>query len=101
MYSSVISPFYLGHNGIPIDQMPLVSKFLAGNVRIRPKRVTLPGWSLQPVLNTLCEGPWESLEAVDLELLTIKTVFLLAITSARRVSELSFRFRSKVQVGFS
>ena len=68
--------------------MPLISKFLAGATRIRPMPVTLPGWSLLPVLKALCEGPWEPLETVDLKFITLKTVFLLAITSAHRVSEL-------------
>ena len=88
VYASAISAFHFGVHGIPVGQLPAVSRFLAGSARIRPPPVTLPGWSLQPVLQALCTGPWEPLETVDLKFLTLKTVFLLAVTSARRVSEL-------------
>ncbi|XP_063803798.1 DC-STAMP domain-containing protein 2 [Pseudophryne corroboree] len=40
------------------------------------------------VLNALQESPFEPLESVDLKCLTLKVAFLLAIASARRVSDL-------------
>ena len=88
VYASAISAFHFGLNGFPVGQLPAVSRFLAGAARLRPMPVHLPGWSLQPVLQALCTGSWEPIESVDMKFLTLKTVFLLAITSARRVSEL-------------
>lgn len=52
------------------------------------KPSTVPSWDLRIVLEAVSESPFEPLPEVGLEFLTIKTVFLLAITSARRVSEL-------------
>jgi hypothetical protein len=48
----------------------------------------LPTWRLELVLAALNKGPFEPLNVADLKHLTWKAVFLVAITSARRVSEL-------------
>ena len=50
-----------------------------------PKR--LPAWDLFLVLASLREPPYEPLFFADLESLTHKTVFLLALASGRRASE--------------
>ena len=88
MYSSAISAFHLGFNGIKTGSHPLISDFLSGARHIRPPPVVLPQWSLHPVLMALTEHPWEPLHLCDLKMLTLKTAFLVAIASARRVSEL-------------
>ena len=48
-----------------------------------------PQRSLTIVLQQLTKAPFEPLAFVDLRLLTFKTAFLVAITSARRASELA------------
>ncbi|XP_056090764.1 polyunsaturated fatty acid 5-lipoxygenase-like [Rhinichthys klamathensis goyatoka] len=45
-------------------------------------------WDLQMVLNSLRLPPYEPLEQADIKSLSMKTAFLLAITSTRRVGEL-------------
>ena len=44
-----------------------------------------PPWDLELVLEALQRDPFESLESVSLKWLSLKIVFLLAVTSARRV----------------
>ncbi|KAK7907217.1 hypothetical protein WMY93_015829 [Mugilogobius chulae] len=48
----------------------------------------VPLWDLSVVLDALCHHPFEPLEAVALKYVALKTVLLLALTSAKRVSEL-------------
>ena len=51
-------------------------------------RVVVPPWDLEVVLNALKRFPFHPLEKIDLKHLTLKTVFLVAITSARRAAEI-------------
>ena len=54
-----------------------------------PKRETTPHkWNLTLVLETLIREPYEPLEEASLKFLTHKCIFLLALASAKRVSEL-------------
>ena len=53
-----------------------------------PRRNLVPSWDLAIVLAALREYPYEPLEDAPLQHLTLKAIFLLAITSVRRVSEL-------------
>lgn len=48
----------------------------------------LPNWDLPSVLWRLCEHPFEPLADVELKFLTWKTIFVVALVSASRVSEL-------------
>ena len=88
VHASAISAFHSGISGLPIGKLPIISRFLAGAAKTRPRPVVLPTWSLQPILECLTKPPWEPIHQLSLKELTLKTVFLLAITSARRVSEL-------------
>ena len=54
-----------------------------------PIKPPLPQWSLQLVLHTLMRPPFEPMATCDVRLLSFKTLFLVAITSARRASELA------------
>ncbi|XP_068091948.1 uncharacterized protein [Hyperolius riggenbachi] len=68
---------------------PLVIRFMKSVERSRPiVKKSCPRWDLSLVLNVLMEEPFEPLEEISLRNLTIKTIFLVAITSAKRVSEL-------------
>ena len=51
-----------------------------------PRR--LPSWDLFLVLASLREAPYEPLVRADLKSLTFKTVFLIALASGRRASEI-------------
>lgn len=63
--------------------------FLKGAVRLNPPaQVMHTQWDLQMVLNSLRSAPYEPLEQADIKSLSMKTAFLLAITSTRRVGEL-------------
>ena len=48
----------------------------------------LPKWDLSLVLDSLLKAPYEPIAKASLRDLTLKTVFLLALASAKRVSEL-------------
>jgi hypothetical protein len=53
-----------------------------------PRRQLAPPWDLGIVLTALTEKPYEPLETASIEALTIKTAFLIAMVSSRRVSDL-------------
>lgn len=53
------------------------------------KIVSAPPWDLSLVLKALTKEPFEPIDKIPIRFLTFKTVFLVAITSARRVGELS------------
>jgi len=66
-----------------------VSLFLRGALRLRPPTATrAPTWDLPLVLEALSSPPFEPLGQGGLKWLSMKTAFLLAITSAKRVGEL-------------
>ena len=51
-------------------------------------RVSAPQWELLVVLEALVSDPYEPKECSSLKALSLKTVLLLALTSAKRVIEL-------------
>ena len=77
----------LGHTSY--SEVPLLRDVIRSlalkNPRI-PRRV--PAWDLFLVLASLREPPFEPLEKLDLESLTLKTVFLISLASGRRCSEI-------------
>ncbi|XP_078233695.1 uncharacterized protein LOC144583561 [Pogona vitticeps] len=69
---------------------PTVKNFLKGVVNLRPPtKLPVPQWSLQLVLHALMRPPFEPMATCDLKLLSLKSLFLVAITSARRAGELA------------
>ena len=75
-------------NGI-FTRSPLISRFFKAINKLRPSfHKPLPAWSLPLVLKRLTSPPFEPLETSSLKFLTFKCIFLVAITSARRISEL-------------
>lgn len=54
-----------------------------------PTRSVVPPWDLSLVFNALTQAPFEPIEQASVKHLTIKTIFLVAITTARRVGEIS------------
>ncbi len=68
---------------------PLVTCFLRGALKLRPPvRSRIPPWDLAMVLDALCRHPFEPIEEISDRHLTLKTVFLLAISSLKRVGDL-------------
>lgn len=66
-----------------------MARFLKGVSRLNPPKVHyFSSWELPVVLSVLSEAPFEPLFSADLQSLTYKAIFLVAITSARRVSEI-------------
>ena len=89
VYRSAISKFHEGINGIPVGQLDRVGKFMKGAfIKNPPTKNLLPSWDLQLVLKMLRGPPFEPLRLCPLKWLTLKTVFLVAIVSARRCSEI-------------
>ncbi|XP_041420124.1 uncharacterized protein LOC121394150 isoform X1 [Xenopus laevis] len=69
---------------------PTVQHFIKGVTRARPPlREPLATWSLPLVLTGLQRPPFEPLSTCELKWLSLKVAFLIAITSAKRVSELA------------
>ena len=52
------------------------------------QRSLFPKWDLAYVLTSVCKEPYEPLHKASLLHLTQKTAFLLALATARRVSEI-------------
>ncbi len=89
VYVAAISHFHNVVEGLSTGKHALVSQFLKGARRLHPERkLRSPSWDLPLVLQSLTEAPFEPLAQADLRSLSWKTVFLLAISSAKRVSEL-------------
>ncbi|XP_068101601.1 uncharacterized protein [Hyperolius riggenbachi] len=66
-----------------------VIDFLKAVSRSKPIPSKLvPPWDLSLVLNCLTVSPFEPLDSISLKWLTLKTAFLVAITSARRVGDI-------------
>lgn len=68
---------------------PLIVQFLKACIKIRPPRKPVfPTWDLSTVLEALSKEPFFPLESISLWDLTLKLSFLIAIMSAKRVSEI-------------
>jgi len=88
-YRAAISVIHEGKNGIPLGQNRDLRDLIAGMSQLRPvKKSLLPNWNLPLVLNRLIKEPFEPMQSADLKFVTLKTAFLLAVASGRRVSEI-------------
>ncbi|XP_078246879.1 uncharacterized protein LOC144588279 [Pogona vitticeps] len=86
--STIVS--YQPPNSLDFFKHPTLKHFLKGLSHIYLDTCpSSPQLSLTLVLQQLTKAPFESLASTDLQLLTFKTVFLVAITSAERASELA------------
>ncbi|XP_034265069.1 collagen alpha-1(III) chain-like [Pantherophis guttatus] len=73
-----------------LSSRSLIRLFLRGASNLRPGSIhRYPSWDLPLVLDALTKAPFEPLRSVGLRFLSYKVAFLLAITSARRISELA------------
>ena len=68
----------------------IVKDFLKGAYLECPHvKDRFPSWDLPTVLEAMMKHPFEPIESILLDMLTLKTVFLVAIFSAKRVGELN------------
>lgn len=75
---------------VSISKHPVIQQFLRGASNLRPPTVhQFPSWDLNKVLTALKASPFEPLRMVSLRFLSFKVMFLVAITSARCISELA------------
>ena len=75
----------VGHH---ISQSSDLHRLLSSFHRDRPKNSrNLPKWDLSVVLNELTKAYFEPMKDSDLKHLTLKTAFLLALSSGKRRSE--------------
>ena len=88
-YRSAIASIHKGIAGTSVSQDKTLSSLIKGIFNSDPDlRPLLPNWDLPSVLGALVASPFEPLSTCDMKYLTWKTVFLLALATASRVSEL-------------
>nr|XP_014437222.1 uncharacterized protein LOC106733090 [Pelodiscus sinensis] len=81
--------FHVGTAGASLFSNQVVKRFLTGLEKLYPSvRAPYPDWNLNLVLHRLMSPPFEPLATCSLKHLSLKVTFIVAITSARRVSEL-------------
>ena len=79
----------LGSSKLNIGKDENLTRLLDSFHRDRPKgRRGIPSWNLSLVLHQLTKAPFEPLGESSLKHLTLKTVFLLALASGKRRSEI-------------
>ena len=79
----------VGNSRINISKDENLSRLLDSFHRDKPKgRRGVPTWNLSLVLHQLTQPPFEPLRKASLKYLTFKTVFLLALGSGKRRSEI-------------
>ena len=79
----------LGNTTVNISKEDNLTRLLESFHRDRPKgRRGIPSWNLSLVLHQLTKAPFEPLREASLKHLTFKTVFLLALGSGKRRSEI-------------
>ncbi len=89
VYVAAIAAYHAPLCGQLVGKDPLVTRFLQGVMRLRPQvRSRVPPWDLAVVLEALCRPPFELIKEISDRLLTLNTVFLLAISSLKRVGDL-------------
>lgn len=89
VYLAAISACHIGFGDKTVGQHPLVCQFMKGARRLRPvsRSLTAP-WDLPVVLDALSQPPFEPLQEAELKVLSFKTALLLALVSAKRVSDI-------------
>ena len=79
----------LGNSPFNISKDENLTRLLDSFHRDRPKgRRGIPSWNLSLVLHQLTKAPFEPIREASLKHLTFKTVFLLALGSGKRRSEI-------------
>ncbi len=89
VYVEAISAYHIPLGVMSLGKDPLVSRFLRGTLRLRPAACTrVPTRDLAIVLQGISLAPLEPLDEVPAKFLTLKALFLLAISSLKRIGNL-------------
>ncbi len=89
VHVAALSAYHSPLDGNTVGKHPLVIRFLRGALRMRPPvRSRVPTWDLAVVIEALCKPLFEPIEEISDRHLFLKTTFLLAITSLKRVGDL-------------
>ncbi|XP_064410353.1 uncharacterized protein LOC135354987 [Latimeria chalumnae] len=89
VHLAAISAFHARVGGSSLSQLRVVKRFQKGLLLSKPPiKKPLAQWDINLVLAKLMGPPFEPAESSELKLFSWKTLFLVAITSARRISEL-------------
>ena len=87
-YRSTISNTLKYKTGYDFGLHPVLSELIKSFAKQRPvDRSLAPKWDLAFVLSHMCKAPFEPLVKASLFHLSVKTVFLVTLATARRVSE--------------
>ena len=87
-YRSTISNTLKYRTGYDFGSHPILSELISHLRNKRPvDRSLAPKWYLAFVLSHICKAPFEPLDKASLFHLSVKTVFLVTLATARRVSE--------------
>ena len=87
-YRSTISNTLKYRTGYDFGSHPVLSELIKSFAKQRPvDRSLAPRWDLAFVLSHICKAPFEPLDKASLFHLSVKTVFLVTMAMARRVSE--------------
>ena len=87
-YRSTISNTLKYRTGYDFGSHPVLSELIKSFAIQRPvDRPLAPKWDLAFVLTHMCKAPFEPLDKASLFYLSVKTVFLVTLAMARRVSE--------------
>ena len=88
-YRSCLASVLSRTSNAAVVQSKTISDMIT-SMDLKKPRMTpvLPQWDLGFMLEALCKPPYEPLREASLKHLTLKTVFLLAMASAGRLSEL-------------
>ena len=79
----------LGNSTLNISKDENLTRLLDSFHRDRPKgRRRIPSWNLSLVLHQLTKAPFEPIKEASWKYLTLKTVFILALGSGKRRSEI-------------
>ncbi|XP_069622388.1 uncharacterized protein [Ranitomeya imitator] len=82
---SALSSFF----DYPLASHPWIVRFIRATQRLRTTiRQLSPSWDLNLVLRFLCKDIYASADNMPISVLTRKTAFLVAITTAKRVGEI-------------
>ena len=87
-YRSTISNTLKYKTGYDFGSHPVLLELIKSFAKQRPvDRSLAPKWDLAFVLSHMCKAPFEPLVKASLFHLSVKTVFLVTLATARRVSE--------------
>lgn len=90
VYLAALSAYHVKVDSFTLFSHPLSKQFLRGLLKVYPSIKTKPvPWDLPLVLRCLTKPPFEPAATTELRLLSWKVLFLVAVTSARRVGELA------------